>query len=217
MNAFLDLAERQIAAPRKAQMRAAEKRTARKLAMEKALDERDAQLKAWRAWRRERVEALLSGLHGQAARELCGFLDGMTLASAGELVEFVRRGPWRSTDADTRFEILSLIDAAIIMRENIATWPPFDDALPFSDEKPTAFQIIERCCDDPRSARRTRPQLAAIVRARPSADGRRLGSRPMREKNLLDEERRRPRPQCAARRRLRRRLGRAPAWSGVRE
>ncbi len=42
MNAFLDLAERQIAAPRKAQMRAAEKRAARKTATEKALDERNA-------------------------------------------------------------------------------------------------------------------------------------------------------------------------------
>lgn len=142
MNAFLDLAERQIAAPRKAQMRAAEKRTARRIAMEKALDERDTQLKAWCAWRRERVEALLSGPHGQAARDLCGFLAGMTLASAGELIEFVRQGPWRSTDSDTRFEILSLVDAAIIRMREKHELPPFDDAAPFSDEPLTAFQIV---------------------------------------------------------------------------
>jgi hypothetical protein len=142
MNAFLDVAERQISAPVKARRRAVEKRTARKDAMEKALDERDTQLRAWCAWRRERVDALLSGPHGHAARALSEFLSGMTLASANELIAVVQAGPWREADADTRFEVLSLVDAAIIRLREKSKLPPFDDALPFSDEKLTAFQII---------------------------------------------------------------------------
>jgi hypothetical protein len=134
MNVFLAIADQQIAAPRKAQMRAAEKRAA-----DKEIRESEQQHRIWARWRRERVEALLAGLHGVEARTLIEFLKSMTLASA-PLIEQVARGPWRDADADTRFLVLGLIDAAIIKMREANDLSPFDDALP--GEPPTAFQII---------------------------------------------------------------------------
>ena len=66
----------------------------------------------------------------------------MTLASAGGLIAFVQNGPWRGADADTRFEVLSLVDTAIIKLREHKDMAPFDDALPFSDEPLTAFEQI---------------------------------------------------------------------------
>ena len=132
---FLQLAERQIVTPRKARMRTAEKR-----AMRKALNERNAQMKLWRQWRQERIAQLLAGPHSADAQALVRFLDD--LSSAAELIEFVKRGPWRQTDADTRFLIASLIDIAIIEVREKRGLPPFDDAMPFGDEPLTAFEQI---------------------------------------------------------------------------
>jgi hypothetical protein len=139
VNPFLELAERQIAAPRKAQMRAVERRAA-KTAADSALEQRDRQVEAWRTWRRERLDALLTGPHGQAAGDLHEFLSSMTLASSAELIDRVRRGPWREVDADTRFQVLSLVGAAIIELRERNAMAPFDDSLP--GEEPTAFQIV---------------------------------------------------------------------------
>jgi len=125
---FLDLAARQIASPVKARMRAAQKR-----AMTKALKERDDAHHLWRLWRRERVEALLAGPHGDDARALVDFLEQMTLASTNELVNFIQRGPWREADDDTRFEILSLVDAAIIALREKVELPPIDDPIDGTD------------------------------------------------------------------------------------
>jgi hypothetical protein len=125
---FLDLAQRQIASPVKARMRAAQKR-----AMTKALQERDDAHHLWRLWRRERVEALLASRYGADARALIKHLDHMALSSVDELVTIVQRGPWREADDDTRFEILSLVDAAIIALREKAKLPPFDDPLDGTD------------------------------------------------------------------------------------
>jgi len=133
-NLFLALAERQTSAPVKARRRAAEKRAAGK-----ALDERDTQVTVWRSWRRERRDALLGGPHGADTRVLLDFLQTMSLASAAELVDAVGRGPWQQADSDVRFEVLSLVDDAIVALRERHDLPPFDDALPFSDEAPTAF------------------------------------------------------------------------------
>jgi hypothetical protein len=141
-DAFLELSERQIAAPRKARMRAVEKRAASKTAAEKALDARNTQARAWYAWRRERRDALLSGPHGQAATELREFLSGMTLASGAELITLVRRGPWRNADDNTRFTVLALIDDEIIKLRERSNLAPFDDSLPFGDAPPTAFHVL---------------------------------------------------------------------------
>jgi hypothetical protein len=136
-NAFLDLAERQIAAPRKARMRAAEKRAANK---DKAEIEREDLRRAYVQWRRERREALFAGPYGAAAQELDAFLKSMTLADAAKLIELVRRGPWRSTEAETRLEVVALVNAAITRLRERNGLEPFDDGLP--GEPPTAFQIV---------------------------------------------------------------------------
>jgi hypothetical protein len=111
MNAFLEFAERQTPASVKSRQRAAEKRRAK--AAEKALAERDDLLRLWKRWRRERLDELLAGPHGAAARELVAFLQAMALDDGARLVEFVRTAGWARVDADTKFEILSLINTAI--------------------------------------------------------------------------------------------------------
>jgi hypothetical protein len=118
-------------APAKTPRRAVEKQ-------EKALADRDRQVRAWRRWRRERIDELLAGPHGAAAQELMQFLE--QLESAPALIEFVKRGPWRNADDDTRFLILGLIDTAITEVRAKHALPPFDD--PFPDEPPNAFIII---------------------------------------------------------------------------
>jgi hypothetical protein len=138
VNAFIDYAERSTPASVKARQRAAEKRRA--TAAEKALAERDDLFHLWKLHRQERLEALLAGPHGAAARELVAFLQTMTLDDGDRLVEFVRAAGWARVDADTRFEILSLINSAIVAARERAKLPPIDDALP--DETPTTFIII---------------------------------------------------------------------------
>jgi hypothetical protein len=130
VSAFLDLAERQIAAPRKARMRAAEVRAARKAAADEALAERGEMFRRWKRWRKERVAAVLSGPHSDAARELAGFLESMTLADEAALLALVKQGPWREADGDTRFEILALVNAAIVRLRERDGLAPFDDPLP---------------------------------------------------------------------------------------
>ena len=137
VNAFLDYAE-QVPAAIKARQRAAEKRRA--TAAEKALAERDDLFHLWKLHRQERLEALLAGPHGAAARELVGFLQAMTLDDGDRLVELVRATGWAHVDVDTKFEVLSLIDIAICAVRERAKLPPIDDALP--GEAPTTFIII---------------------------------------------------------------------------
>jgi hypothetical protein len=131
--AFLDVAEQQVAAPRKARLRAAERRDA-------AIEERTDLHRAWRAWRRGRVEELMAGPHGAAARALREFLAKMKIGDAAALIVAVGAGPWREADADIRFEVLSLVDHAIAALRERGGLPPFDDALP--GEPATAFQVI---------------------------------------------------------------------------
>jgi hypothetical protein len=142
MNAFLEFAEKQTPAAVKARQRAAEKRrlTAAQKAAEKALAEREDLFHLWKLWRRERLETLLAGPHGDATRELVAFLQTMTLDDGARLIEFVRVAGWERADADTKFEVLSLINAAITALRERAKLPPFDDALP--GEKSTTFLII---------------------------------------------------------------------------
>jgi len=129
-NAFEELAERQIPAPRKVRLRAAKKRAA----------EKDRLQAGWRAWRKERREALLAGPHGRTARELLRLVDALTLDDGDALIEAVLRGPWCKADPDTRAEILSLIDRALIELRERHDLAPFDDALP--GEQPNAFLVL---------------------------------------------------------------------------
>jgi hypothetical protein len=139
MNAFLDYAEKQTPAAVKARQRATEKRRVTK-AEEKALAEHDYLFRLWKKWRRERLEALLTGPHGAAAQELVAFLKTMKLEDGARLVEFVRVAGWERVDADTKFEVLSLINATITALRERAGLAPIDDPLPH--EQPTAFLII---------------------------------------------------------------------------
>jgi hypothetical protein len=140
MNAFLDYAEKQTPAAVKARQRAVEKRRA--TAGEKALAERDDLFRLWKKWRRERLEALLAGPHAAAARELVAFLQAMVLDDDDEarLVEFVRAAGWERVDADTKFEVLALINITICTLRERAKLSPINDSLP--GEEPTAFLII---------------------------------------------------------------------------
>jgi hypothetical protein len=143
MNPFLKFAEEQTPAAVKARQLATEKRrvTAAQKAADKALAERKDLFRLWKKWRRERLETLLAGPHSAAAGELIAFLRAMTLDDGARLVEFVRAAGWVHADADTKFEILSLINAAITVLRERADLPPFDDPLP--KEPPNAFLIIK--------------------------------------------------------------------------
>ena len=84
---------------------------------------------------------MLAGPRGTKARELLEFLQAMSLDDGPQLVEFVRAGDWHYADADTRFEILSLINTAITALRERQGLPPFDDGIP-PDDEPTAFLAI---------------------------------------------------------------------------
>jgi hypothetical protein len=138
MNAFLDHAEKHTPAAVKARQRATEKRRA--TAAEKALAERDDLFRLWKKWRQERLEALLNGPHGAAAHELVAFLQTMKLEDGARLVELIRTAGWERADADTKFEVLSLINITITALRDRAELASIDDPLP--DEESSAFLII---------------------------------------------------------------------------
>jgi hypothetical protein len=137
-DAFLDFAEKQASAVVKTQRRAAEKRAA--TAAEKKLAEREQTHRLWKSYHAKQIEELLKGPYAKAAHELIVFLGTMTPADEAALITLVKRGPWHAADSDTRFEILSLIDAALTSQRERAGLPPIDDALP--GEESTAFLIV---------------------------------------------------------------------------
>ena len=137
-DAYLDLAERQIPAPVKAQRRAAE--TRREHAREKALAERDAQFQTWQREHREQLDAALAGPHGAKLAALLGFLEGLTLAAVPRTLERVRADDWAAADGDTRFLVLRLINAAIVRLREQAGLQSFDD--PMFDQPPDPFLVL---------------------------------------------------------------------------
>ena len=137
MSPFAALAARQMCAPVKARRSAAQKR-----ALAKVAEDGERLSRLWWAWRSDRREVILAGPHGDAARELLAFLATMTVEAGDALVALVTAGEWRGadTDADERFEILSMIDAALIAARECAALPPFNDPLPGAS--PDTFQKI---------------------------------------------------------------------------
>jgi hypothetical protein len=103
-------------------------KTRRQSARDKELREQRLEFRLWAKWRRQRVEQLCNGPHGDAAQAL--LLFSKTVPAPSALLDFIARGPWAGTDADTRYEILSLLDAMIIKRRERMGLPSFDDALP---------------------------------------------------------------------------------------
>lgn len=86
------------------------------------------QYRVWRKWRNDRVRALLAGPHGAAVQELLRTLKNLPPSSA--LWAQLQAGPWRSADADTRHEILSLVGHAITKHREARGLSPFDDPVP---------------------------------------------------------------------------------------
>src|SRR5258708_1521695 len=131
-NAFEQYADKAIG---QAAIRAAEKR-----ATSKAARQALAQQQRWNQCRHDRQVALLAGPYAGAPKALVGCLAEITLPDGKRLVTTIEQGPWRQADRDTRFEILGLVDIAIVRLREQHRLPPFDDALP--GQPPSIFQII---------------------------------------------------------------------------
>ena len=58
----------------------------------KALQERRVDLRLWKLWRRERLDALLAGPYAEPAQALLAFFKAMTGPTA--LIDFIKAGPW---------------------------------------------------------------------------------------------------------------------------
>lgn len=135
-DAFAEFAERQITAPRKRILSAAEKRAATRA--ERAQSEKAQLLGIWSAWHSQRKQALLEGPHKDAARELIDLLRHLTPEQANELI--VCAQAFRAADADTRATVLALCDSAIVQMRESCGWPPFDD--PFPGEPANVFLTL---------------------------------------------------------------------------
>jgi hypothetical protein len=139
-DAFIVLGERNTPAAVKTRMRAVE--TRREKAKAKALQERDDLFHLWQKWRRERLDTLLAGPYGTEIQALLEFLRTTSLDDSLRLVDFIRAGNWHLADADTRCEILGLINAAITTLRERAGLKPFDNGIP-PDEEPSTFLVIK--------------------------------------------------------------------------
>jgi hypothetical protein len=112
------------------------------------LEENAYLLRQWGAWHREELNKLLAGPHGAAVQALLEQLKHPTTGKA--LVAFIKGGPWRETDPDTRCEVLGVVDRAIVRQRERSGLPPFDDALP--DANPNVFLVLRawlRCGPEP--------------------------------------------------------------------
>jgi len=139
-NPFEELAERQIPNPRKSVLRAVETRAARK--REKELKEQAILFGEWNKWHKQRRDELLAGPYAKDTQELVTFLERMQLTDADNLIAHVESGPWQGADKDTKFLTLEIISWTIVRLREQAKLPPYDDAMPFVGEEPTAFEII---------------------------------------------------------------------------
>jgi hypothetical protein len=138
------LVDQQITNPRKAILRATATRAERRAAQAQS---DQAILKAqWREWHDRRVKQLMTGKHSKHVRTLAAFLKKMTLDDVNSyvLVDLVDAGPWRRADEITRYLVLSLIEARIIYLRETEGWCPINDAIPFSRDEPTLFEIIRK-------------------------------------------------------------------------
>jgi hypothetical protein len=131
VNAFLDLAERQVTAPVKAKRRAVEKRAEQHAAK---TDEQKTCLKQWHRWRREQLDEALNGPHGPA---IAALLDQLKNANSwAEIDPAVLLGAWHAADADTQFIVRRLISDRVIELRERAQLAPFDDPIPAFGEAP---------------------------------------------------------------------------------
>lgn len=157
LNAFEQLAERQQNAASKARDRGLERRMAKLVvkseadapmvasASDKQMFETSVLLKQYRRHIATRRQELIDGPHGREVGALLQLLDSLTASSAPALVAYVMKCRWLiEADRTTRLDVLSIVGTAIARLRVRSGLPPFDDSLPFSDEPPTAFQIVRK-------------------------------------------------------------------------
>lgn len=146
-NFFDMIAEAQTPAPIRRKEKRAEDRRALKEAAEKELEEQEALLRQYRAWRAERKQALLDGPHGKDVRGIVQFLRTMTLSSAPGLLKLIERSAWiRTMSASDRADLLNIIGSSIVRLRVRSGLPEFDDEIPFA-EPPKAFSQIKQMMD----------------------------------------------------------------------
>lgn len=157
LNAFEQVADQQLTAATKARHRATDRRLERLVVKseadapmvaspaDKKMFEQSQQMRRYRLHLRQRQDELANGPHGREVVALIQLLDTLTASSANALVSHVMKAEWlRSADLNTRLDVLSIVGTAIARFRVRNGLPPFDDALPFSGEPPTAFEQIRK-------------------------------------------------------------------------
>lgn len=149
-NPFETYAETAIVSPRRARIRAQERRqegsqsrsAPAQAALDKKQEEQAAQLRIYRAWKRE-IRDEIRRKYGREFKDLMRLLRNLPLSRHDELADHVEGATWLiRSDLTTRLATLSYIDSAIV-RSNIRDGrPPFDD--PLWDEPTTPFLRIRR-------------------------------------------------------------------------
>ncbi|ACL58738.1 hypothetical protein [Methylobacterium nodulans] len=109
---------------------------------EKKLREDEQLSKQYRAWKRQKLEALLAGPHGEEIRDLDRFMRRMGLADGPALIARVEAAAWiLEMDADARHDLLSLIGRRIALMRERNGLEPFNDGVP--GDPPRAFERIK--------------------------------------------------------------------------
>lgn len=146
MNAFLHIADQQLANPVKAKHRAAEKRAAIAPIVltpaEKKVRDQERLTRDWKKWRRDEQAEVREGEFAKELKGIETFLRTMAPSSAPALVALIRGSKWIDrADRATRHCLLTIIADGIRRLRERNGLPPFDDALP--GEQPTAFDQIK--------------------------------------------------------------------------
>lgn len=153
LNPFEQVADAQQNAFSKAKDRAAERRLAKLVVQseadapmvaspqEKEQQERQQLLRQFNKAMTDRRRTLLEGKYRDEIKGLLQLLDSLEPSSAPGLMSYLAKCQWfQHCDYGTRFDILSVIDLAIVRFRVRAGQPPFDDSI--DPDPPTAFQII---------------------------------------------------------------------------
>jgi hypothetical protein len=115
-----------------------------KTAKEKELADNERLLRQWRKWHHERLAEILAGPHAVIATQVVTFLRiiELTPSTANALLELMRGQCWADVEADTRFELLHLINSTITDMRTKSSMPAIDDPLP--DQPANAFLLIKQ-------------------------------------------------------------------------
>jgi hypothetical protein len=125
---FLELAERQMAAPVKARIRANETRRSKR---EQQHDEEQRKLSAYyKVQRHQELDDALAGDDGAKLQALITQLDTLTLETIPQLAAFVRASGWHTAAVTTLFIARRLAGESIMKLREKNGLEPFDDPLP---------------------------------------------------------------------------------------